>query len=201
MSGDSNNRSALQRRNCPARLLVIGPFCSTFMRGRSLRRKRSFMEIATAIGATTDPDHVHANTAPEVNARIERAMRDRIIAYANRPPEDISGRIAELEQEWDIERWLECNASALAFSGVALSFIGGRKWLLLPALVLPMLFYHAVQGWCPPVPLLRRLGVRTQREIDAERYALRLLRGDFDQGDSMQRAMRTLEPELRPVDH
>lgn len=159
------------------------------------------METVSAIGSVIDHDHVHANTAPEVNARIERGMRDRVVAYANRSPEEVSRRIQELEEEWDIERWLECNASALAFSGVALSFFGGRKWLLLPAFVLPMLFYHAVQGWCPPVPLLRRLGIRTRREIDAEKYALRLLRGDFDHGDSVQRAMRTLEPELRPVDH
>jgi hypothetical protein len=82
-----------------------------------------------------------------------------------------------------------------------MSLVGGKKWLLVPAVVLPMLFYHAVQGWCPPLPLFRRLGVRTQREIDAEIYALRLLRGDFDQSeDRVERAVRVLEPELRPVD-
>ncbi len=42
------------------------------------------------------------------------------------------------------------------------------------------LFQHAVQGWCPPVPVLRRLGFRTTYEIDRERYALKALRGDFD---------------------
>jgi hypothetical protein len=40
---------------------------------------------------------------------------------------------------------------------------------------------HALQGWCPPVPVMRRLGVRTAREIERERYALKALRGDFDQ--------------------
>ena len=51
-------------------------------------------------------------------------------------------------------------------------------------------------------PLLRRFGVRTQQEIDAERYALRLLRGDFEQGpDATRRALRVFEPELRPVEH
>jgi hypothetical protein len=123
------------------------------------------------------------------------------LLYAAKSPEEISRRIAELEQEWDIERMLECNASALAFGGIALSFFGGKKWLLLPAVVLPMLFYHAVEGWCPPVPLLRRFGVRTQQEIDAEKYALRLLRGDFENAPNpTQRAMRALEPELRPVE-
>jgi hypothetical protein len=41
------------------------------------------------------------------------------------------------------------------------------------------LLQHALQGWCPPVPLLRKTGVRTMREIDIERYALKALRGDF----------------------
>jgi hypothetical protein len=34
---------------------------------------------------------------------------------------------------------------------------------------------HALQGWCPPVPVLRRLGYRTQPEIEEERCALRAL--------------------------
>jgi hypothetical protein len=41
------------------------------------------------------------------------------------------------------------------------------------------LLLHAVQGWCPPVPLFRRLGFRTSAEIHQERYALKALRGDF----------------------
>ena len=44
-----------------------------------------------------------------------------------------------------------------------------RRWYLRSVL----------QGWCPPVPVLRRLGVRTQGEIDEEKAALKALRGDF----------------------
>lgn len=55
-----------------------------------------------------------------------------------------------------------------------------RKWLLLPGTVLPFLFQHAVQGWCPPVVLFRRLGVRTHKEIQLEKSALKIFRGDFD---------------------
>jgi hypothetical protein len=160
------------------------------------------METMTATQNTaTSQDRVRESTAPQINQRIEQEMRDRIVLYASKSPDEISKRIAEIDQEWDIERMLECNASALAFSGVVFSFVGGKKWLLLPAFVLPMLFYHAVEGWCPPVPLLRRFGVRTQREIEAEKYALRLLRGDFDHAkDQTEKAMKALEPELRPVE-
>ena len=54
-----------------------------------------------------------------------------------------------------------------------------RKWFLFPAVVAGFLLQHAVQGWCPPLPVFRRYGVRTQTEIDYERYALKSLRGDF----------------------
>ena len=47
---------------------------------------------------------------------------------------------------------------------------------------MPVAFFllvHAVWGWCPPTPILRRLGLRTRAEIDYDRYALKNLRGDF----------------------
>ena len=83
-------------------------------------------------------------------------------------------------RERDMERLLETNASAIAFTGLALGLTDSKKWLIVPGIVLPFLFQHAVQGWCPPVPVFRRLGVRTREEIDRERYALKVLRGDFE---------------------
>ena len=74
-----------------------------------------------------------------------------------------------------------------------------RRWLALPVGVAAFLLQHAVQGWCPPVPVFRRLGVRTAGEIDRERYALKALRGDFDRiapsgaGDGASRARRALD--------
>jgi hypothetical protein len=83
-----------------------------------------------------------------------------------------------------MERTLEANAATLAFGGTVLGALGHRRWLLLSGIASGFLLQHALQGWCPPVPLLRRLGIRTAAEIDAERYALKLLRGDFDQAAS-----------------
>ena len=74
---------------------------------------------------------------------------------------------------------LETNAAALALTGLVLGAVRGRRWLLLPGLVLPFLLQHALQGWCPPIEIIRRLGVRTRREIDREKVALKALRGDF----------------------
>ncbi len=56
-----------------------------------------------------------------------------------------------------------------------------RRFALVPLVVGGFLLQHAVQGWCPPLPIFRRHGVRTQTEIDYERYALKALRGGFRQ--------------------
>ena len=138
------------------------------------------MSQTLEITARTDTDRVRANTAPRVNELIDERTIEHLCNYVGQSNRAISRRIDELETEWDIERWLETNASSLAFSGLLLGLTINRKWLWVPALVLPLLLMHATQGWCPPVPLLRRLGVRTRSEIDAEKYALKILRGDFD---------------------
>lgn len=128
--------------------------------------------------STTTTNRVIVNTAEEINRRIRRESEVRVRVLAA-DPAGLDGRLEELDEEWDIERVLETNASALAFGGLALGATVNRKWLALPALVTAFLFQHAVQGWCPPIPILRRLGIRTAREIEDERTALKALRGDF----------------------
>jgi hypothetical protein len=102
------------------------------------------------------------------------------LAYYETHPDQIPTRLEELDREWDIERTLEANASTLAFTGTMLAATVDRRWLALPAIVTGFLFQHAMQGWCPPLPILRRLGFRTAEEINQERYALKALKGDFD---------------------
>ena len=125
-------------------------------------------------------ERVPQNTAEEVNERIRRQTEENIARCAAAGQEAIDRRLAELDHEWDIERILEANAATLALAGVTLGAAVDRKWLVLPGLVAAFLLQHAIQGWCPPVPIFRRMGVRTASEIDYERYALKLLRGDFD---------------------
>lgn len=125
-------------------------------------------------------DRVRANTDTHVNAEIDRAIAARVRASANLPSDALTRRIGALDREWDVERWLEVIAPTLAMGGIVLGMTRDRRWLLMPAMVLPFLLQHAVSGWCPPLPVLRRLGVRTREEIDRERYALKVLRGDFD---------------------
>jgi hypothetical protein len=124
-------------------------------------------------------DPVRANTTPESLKKIDSTIEEKVLYYSTQPKEVISERIRELEREWDIERWLETNASSLALIGLLLGLTRSRKYLLLSGTVLSFLLMHAVQGWCPPVPLLRKIGIRTRSEIDREKFALKVLRGDF----------------------
>jgi hypothetical protein len=64
-------------------------------------------------------------------------------------------------------------------TGLALGKTVHRGWYALPAAVAAFLLQHALQGWCPPLPIFRRRGVRTAEEIQHERTALKALRGDF----------------------
>jgi hypothetical protein len=129
--------------------------------------------------AVHQEERVRRHTASHVNQQIDRKIADSVRAFSNQPPSAISRRIRELDQEWDVERVLETNASTLAMIGLALGSTVNRKWLWLSGAVLGFLFLHGTQGWCPPLPVLRRMGIRTRREIDREKYALKQLRGDF----------------------
>ena len=119
-------------------------------------------------------DRVRSSTASHVNEEIDLQTDINIHRYKGKSKAEILERIQMLDKEWDIERVLEVNASALALSGLILGLTKDRKWLFLPGIVSPFLLQHGLQGWCPPLPLLRRLGIRTRGEIDREKYALKV---------------------------
>ena len=124
---------------------------------------------------SSNADRVRRSTAPEVNREIDHRTNDNIRHYANSSEEVVRRRIEELEREWDIERALEVNASTLALTGLLLGVTVNKKWLIFPGVVLSFLLQHGLQGWCPPLPILRKMGIRTRGEIDREKYELKAL--------------------------
>jgi len=123
---------------------------------------------------------VEQHTDEAVNERIRRRTAQSISSIGRQGREEISRRLEELDQEWDMERTLEANAASIALLGLGLGALVSRRFFALPAVVAGFLLQHSLQGWCPPVPVFRRLGFRTAREIASERYALKVIRGDFD---------------------
>lgn len=131
------------------------------------------MELPSTVSRVTD------HTPDWVNMAIQQNT-DEAITYYRRHPEKIIQRLNELDQEWDIERTLEANAASLILIGTALGFTVSRKLFFIPLGVSAFLLQHALQGWCPPVSIFRRLGVHTSSEIHRERTALEeLARGQW----------------------
>ena len=125
-------------------------------------------------------NRVPAHTNEAVNEQIRQATEDSIARYVHASDQAIQNRLDELDREWDIERTLEANAATACLVGLTLGATVSRKWFVFPAVVAGFLLQHAVQGWCPPLVVFRRKGIRTAAEIDYERYALKAIRGDFD---------------------
>jgi hypothetical protein len=123
---------------------------------------------------------VERNTPREINELIRTQADARLARLEAGRSVELRARLAELDREWDIERVLQANASTLVVLGCILGAKVDRRFLLLPAAVLTFFAQHALQGWCPPLPVLRRHGIRAAREIERERYAVKALRGDFD---------------------
>jgi len=124
-------------------------------------------------------ERVPRATRASVDDRIQARTLHDVSRFIGADPVFIDERIDELKREWDIERTLEANAASVSLIGLGLGLFVDRRFLALPAAVAAFLLQHALQGWSPPLPLLRRLGLRTSAEIHDEIIALRILRGDF----------------------
>jgi hypothetical protein len=123
-------------------------------------------------------DNSRNATSDKINEKIDRMTKENI---QNLPQDfesaQVENRIEELE--WDIDRTLMANAATLSLTGVVLGALVDKKWNILPGVVTSFLLWHAIQGWCPPLPIFRKLGYRSRKEIDIEKNALKALRGDF----------------------
>lgn len=116
---------------------------------------------------------VPLHTAPRINRKVQEDMMERVRQFESADEMRLKKRLRELDAEWDTERVLETNAAGLVLAGVVLSAVHSPRWLILSGLVSVFLLQHALQGWCPPLPLLRRLGVRTLNEIESEKETIR----------------------------
>ena len=122
-------------------------------------------------------DRIREHSSESSNQRIDRETRG-AIAEARQSSTARNARIRELEQEWNIDRALMLNFGIVgaftAFKAMQQmkrnGHIGG--WSLLFWVQMGFLINHAVRGWCPPMPVFRRLGFRSANEIAAERAAL-----------------------------
>ncbi|MEO8183251.1 MAG: hypothetical protein ABI895_30835 [Deltaproteobacteria bacterium] len=127
-------------------------------------------------------DRVREHTPQYVNRRIAREIDIRVQHCLREGREALIERLGEIDKEWDIDRVVMAN---FAIVGGAAYLVGLRRlldgppwrarrtgWLYFFGAQLGFLLLHARVGWCPPVTVWRRLGVRTKTEIELERSLL-----------------------------
>jgi hypothetical protein len=129
------------------------------------------------MSANTDP--VRGHSGQKATQRLDRERLERIRRFATAPAAEVTDHLWKLDNEWDIERRLEANAASIMLLSTALAATHSKRWLILSAVVPGFLLQHAIQGWCPPIEVFRRMGSRSRNEIDAERTAIKAVRGDF----------------------
>jgi len=128
-------------------------------------------------------DRVREHTAPSVTRRIDRMAEADVDAAVLAGRDAILRRLVKLDYEWDIDRALFVNFAVVGGASFATGLLRYTRtpplsrrrkgFLYFFGAQLGFLLLHGVAGWCPPVSVLRRLGFRTQREIEAERRDLR----------------------------
>jgi hypothetical protein len=128
--------------------------------------------------STATASRVTRSTSASANRRIAVAAVERLSGCATSNVL-VARQLSNLERECDLERALQTWFASVVLTGATLAATRNRRWMALPAVAAGFMLQHAVQGWCPPLPLFRRLGFRTHAEIARERYALKAMRGDF----------------------
>lgn len=123
---------------------------------------------------------VEWNTSQTVNERLDAQLKENISRYIGAERYVIDQRLRELDREWNIERLIETEAPGMIALGIVLGILKDRKWFALSVVSAGMVLLHNTQGWYPLLPIVRRLGLRSQNEIEQERNALRVLRGDHE---------------------
>ncbi len=109
--------------------------------------------------------------------RSSRA-EERVNSYPSQG-KTITNRLKVLDAEWDIDRVLATTGVGLS---VALLWCAPRRsgrWVAL-GVALPLLAFRCAAMGRNRKGLLKLLRLRTRAEIDAEKFALRVIRGDFD---------------------
>jgi hypothetical protein len=105
-------------------------------------------------------------------------LEQRLACLADAGPQAIEDRLAELDQEWTAGRVTKAAMGVVIVFGLALAALN-PWWLILPAagglLLLSYLFGRT--SW--PGIIFHKMGFRTGFEVDQEKMALKVLRGDF----------------------
>jgi len=108
-----------------------------------------------------------------------QTLEQRLACLADAGPQAIEGRLDELEREWTAGRATKAVIGILIVVGFGLTALFNPWWLILPAVggVFLLQYLFSRTSWLGKV--FHEIGFRTGSEVDQEKMALKVLRGDF----------------------
>ncbi len=133
--------------------------------------------MKNVLPATTQ--RVAAYTNPEINTMIRNNTLENLMCMEDVEEAELSRRIRSLNYEWDIERFEEAKAAACVMGCSLFGIAKNKYWSFLTLVAGVFLLQHALLGWCPGAPLMRKMGIRTAEEINQEKMVMKILRKDF----------------------
>jgi hypothetical protein len=113
------------------------------------------------------------NTYPPV-------LEDRLHRLLDGGPAAIETRLRQLDAEWSVGRVVKVIAAGSIALGLVLGLLVNPWWGLLACIPCLTLLQHLVARTSLMTEAIHALGFRRGSEIEQERLALRVLRGDFN---------------------
>jgi hypothetical protein len=118
------------------------------------------------------------------------SVKDSVRFYGSLGSQAVSDRLQALEEEPDLETVATLAMAGTGMLALVFGILGSRLWRLLAWMALPLIFVHARGRLSAPGEFLKTLGLRSRREIQEEKFALKALRGDFrDVGEARSEGM------------
>jgi hypothetical protein len=130
---------------------------------------------------------------------VDRTTARSIRFYSSQPIQFVSRRIEELDQEIPLETFVYRGGAALTIASLTLLRLRGKTnaaWIL-ACVIAALQLQYSYQGRNRLTDLLRKRGYRSRKEIQAEKFSLEALRGDFAAftalTDPIERARKCLD--------
>jgi hypothetical protein len=145
----------------------------------------------------------YVNNEPKPSpSLIDEKIKEDIRKYVEQGTGAIDSRIREIDHKWDIDHTAQINAALLILGGFLL-YKNNKRWATLSIFATAIIAQHIIMGSCFPVKLLRMFGMRSRKELEKEKFALKALRGDFDNIrhdiEKAWEAVKEKESDKRPI--
>jgi hypothetical protein len=106
-------------------------------------------------------------------------LEQRLACLADAGPQAIEDRLEELDREWTAGRMTKAVIGVMLVAGFALTALLNPWWLILPAVggLFLLQYFFSRTSWLGK--MFQEMGYRSGFEVDQEKTALKVLRGDF----------------------